>query len=95
MEKLSTDGDLAQPMGAGDLCPSDSGRLDGLDYQIRMQKRYRYKDIKRNHDLEEKALKNTIECKTFKARLSPQVCMLRKMMYPYKACLDCKSSVST
>lgn len=87
------DVDLTRPAGTGDPLHLDTGSLEWIDRQIRMQRRHRYREAKRDHRLEEDALKETIECKVFKARLRPQVCMLRKKMFPYKPCQECKSLV--
>lgn len=72
-----------------DLSAMDPGRLEFLDYRARMEHLHRYRRIERNQRLEEKALEKTIECKTFRTRLLPQVCMLRKQLFPYKPCLEC------
>lgn len=76
-----------------DALNTNMGNLEWLDRQIRMRWLHKYQEVKRDHRLETQALKNTIYCKTYKARLRPQVCMLRKRLFPYKPCLDCKSGV--
>lgn len=89
MKCVSVDINFTQPV---DSPNTDTGNLEWIDRQIRMRRRHHYREFKRDHALEENALKETIECKIFKARLRPQICMLRKNMAPYKPCLECKAS---
>lgn len=93
MKCVSVDIGSTQPVDGPDPVHMDRGNLEWIDRQIRMRRRHQYREVKRDHDLEENALKETIECKMFKARLRPQICMLRKKMAPYKPCLECKVSV--
>ncbi|MEW6327614.1 MAG: hypothetical protein AB1487_08480 [Thermodesulfobacteriota bacterium] len=60
------------------------------DYIIKMKKAYRYRDIPRQMEMEEERLKKTEWCETFKARIAPQVCMLRRKYDTAGYCNKCK-----
>lgn len=78
----------------GNFTYEDIDRLNWLDRQLKKQRRHGYQEIKRDIRLEEIALRKTIECKTFTARLRPQACMLRKRIIPDQPCLECKLSAN-
>ncbi|MBW2645772.1 MAG: hypothetical protein JRE23_06285 [Deltaproteobacteria bacterium] len=54
------------------------GGLWLLEFHMRMQKRFRYKEIVRNRQLEEQKLRETAWCDLFHARILPRVCQLRE-----------------
>ncbi|MFH1673016.1 MAG: hypothetical protein ABIF87_06285 [Pseudomonadota bacterium] len=54
------------------------GGLWLLEFHMRMQKRFHYKDIVRNRQLEEQKLRETAWCDLFQARILPRVCQLRE-----------------
>ncbi len=54
------------------------GGLWLLDFHMRMRKRFHYKEIIRNKQLEEEKLRETAWCELFQARILPKVCRLRK-----------------
>ncbi|MDQ7838048.1 MAG: hypothetical protein RDU59_06105 [Thermodesulfobacteriota bacterium] len=60
------------------------------DHVIKMKKVYRYRDIPRHIEMEEEKLKKTEWCETFKARIAPQVCMLRREYDTAGYCNKCK-----
>lgn len=80
--------ELNQGMNSPDPISADTGELEWIDRQIRMRRRYRYREIMRDRTLEEQALEGTISCGTLKARLRSQACMLRKKMLLCTSCPD-------
>lgn len=59
------------------------------DYTAKMKKVYRYRDIPRSVDLEEEKLKKMQWCEPFKAKIAPQVCMLRRKYDTAGYCSNC------
>jgi len=71
------------------------GQIDNVglsDHIIKMKKAYRYRDIPRHIEMEEERLKKTEWCETFKARIAPQVCMLRRKYDTAGYCNKCRGT---
>ncbi len=62
------------------------------DYITKMKKMYRYRDIPRRVEMEEEKLKKTEWCEPFKAKIAPQVCMLRRKYDTAGYCNRCKGT---
>lgn len=70
-------------------------RVDNIglsDHIIKMKKIYRYRDIPRHLEMEEEKLKKMEWCETFKARIAPQVCMLRRKYDTAGYCNKCSGT---
>lgn len=92
MKNGSTETGLIQRV-KGDFTYEDIDRPGWLDRQLKKQRRHGYQEVKRDIRLEEIALRKTVECKTFTARLRPQACMLRKQIIRDQTCLECNFPV--
>ncbi|MFH1148366.1 MAG: hypothetical protein V1736_11770 [Pseudomonadota bacterium] len=89
MRTVSSDagfGQLAYAQGPGST-------LEWIDHQARMRWKRQYQEIKRNALAEEDALKQTIECRVFKARILAGTCDSRKGKHSCAPCLKCRMAV--
>lgn len=71
---------------------SQVDNIELSDYTAKMKKMYRYRDIPRSMDLEEEKLRKAQWCEAFKAKIAPQVCLLRRKYDTAGYCSNCRGA---